>query len=116
MVGAERRVHSGSTIFSYQVPYFYKNEAGLLYVEPQNDASYRAGRAKQLKEDWDEEEEGVVAEEEELGAGEEAAEAEVGTLFGGRTSVWSLRRSKQCHAGFEVARTLFLKSPSPDVR
>jgi hypothetical protein len=83
MVGAERQVRSGSTIFSYQVPYFYKNEDGLLYVEPQNDASYKAGKAKQLKEDWDEEEEGVVAEEEELGVGEEGAEAEVGTLFGG---------------------------------
>ena len=56
MVGAERQVNNSNTIFSYQVPYFFKNEAGLLFVEPQNDASYKAGKAKQLKEDWDDEE------------------------------------------------------------
>lgn len=72
----ERVISGGRMIFSYQVPYFYKNEAGLLYVEPQNDQT--VGVLKRRKEEeWDGDEDDVAAEEQELEEREDAPGSEV---------------------------------------
>ncbi|GAQ81458.1 S-adenosyl-L-methionine-dependent methyltransferases superfamily protein [Klebsormidium nitens] len=74
MAGGERVLSGGRTVFSYQVPYFFKNEAGLFYVEPQYDQTVAMRRRRLLE--WDDDEDDVAAEEEELGRGEEVLEPE----------------------------------------
>lgn len=77
MAGEERVLSGARTVFSYQVPYFYKGEAGLFYVEPQNDQTVTMRRRWLRDEDWEDEEDDVAAEDEELGRGEEVPGPEV---------------------------------------